>query len=182
MRMVSKFVSTGSPFDGTHLQGAFETLLAMDFRKGEFAIAGSAALHFLSSTAISRGHAGLISRTPHDLDILIVGEARERAKELGIITPSHLGKGYLISLQLGENKADLLDITTAWPIGPQPQNEKELASMTHHVEGFRVMEEQWVLELKHKFNRAKDRPDIEQAAKAMFTSHMSPGKHRTPSN
>ena len=172
--MASKFFSTGNPFDATPLQGAFETVVAMDFCKGEFAIAGSAALHFVSSTAISRGFEGLMTRMPHDLDILIVGEARERARELGIITPSHLGKGYLISLQLGENKADLLDITTAWPVGPQPENAKELAAMAHHVEGFRVMEEQWVLELKHQFNRAKDRPDIEQATKSMFKGHFRP--------
>lgn len=173
--MASKFISYGSPFDATPLQTAFETLLAMDWRKDEFAIAGSASLHFLSSTAISRGHEGLITRAPHDLDILVVGEARERARELGIITNSNLGRGYLISLQLKDNKADLLDITTCWPVGPQPDNAAGLAGMTHSVEGLRVMEEQWVLELKDKFNRAKDRPDVQQATKAMFKSHLRSG-------
>lgn len=173
--MVSRFISYDSPFQSTPLQAAFETLLAMDWRKDDFAIAGSASLHFLSLTALSRGHEGLITRAPHDLDILVVGEARERARELGIITNSPLGRGYLISLQIKDNKADLLDLTTCWPVGPQVEDAVGLAHMTHHVEGLRVMEEQWVLDLKDKFNRSKDRPDLEQATKALFRSHKRPG-------
>ncbi|HYD18437.1 MAG TPA: hypothetical protein VEF76_08155 [Patescibacteria group bacterium] len=160
-------------FDGTVLADPFETLLALDWRKDEFAIAGSASLYMLSTTALNRGFDGLIARKPQDLDILVVGEARERARELGIITDSNLARGYLISLQLKQNKGDLLDVTTCWPVGPEVQTARELEGITHGVDGLRVMEEQWVLELKDKFNRAKDRPDIDQAKNVLFRNRKT---------
>ncbi len=162
-------------FDGTALAGSMKTLLEMDWSKGDFAIAGSAALHMLSATALSRGHEALIERAPHDLDILITGDALKQARSMGIITESNIGRGYLISLQLQENKGDLLDLTTSWPVGPEIKTAKDLVSITHEVDGLRVMQEQWVLELKDKFNRAKDRPDITKASRAMFKSHLAAG-------
>ena len=162
-------------FDGTALSGPLQTLLEMNWRKDEFAITGSAALYMLSSTALSRGHQRLIQRTPHDLDIIVTGDALKHARDIGVITESNIGRGYLISLQLDENKGDLLDITTSWPVRPEIKNANDLASITQEVSGLRVMQEQWVLELKDKFNRAKDRPDIAQASRAMFKSHLSSG-------
>ena len=147
-------------FKGTPVEAAFRTLLELGFSKNEFAIAGSSGLHLLSTTALSRGFSSLIDRAPHDIDVLVVGNAKRTATEMGIRIESKIGRGYLISLQLRENKGDLLDITTDWPVGARIRNVQELSDNTQEVNGILVVNPGLILELKDKFNRVKDRPDI----------------------
>ncbi|MBX9661519.1 MAG: hypothetical protein K2X00_23415 [Nitrospiraceae bacterium] len=171
--MESKFIIPRSAaFEGTPLSDAFKQLIGLDWQQTEFAVSGSAALYMLSTTAMSRGYERLISRTPNDLDILVVGEARDKALDIGIRTESNIGRGFLISLQMKDGKADQLDVTSCWPVGPEVEAARGLSGITHEVQGLRVMEEQWVLELKSKFNRPKDRSDIAQTTKALFKAHF----------
>lgn len=173
--MQSKFHFTpGEAFKGTPVEGAFKTLLDLGLRKDEFAIVGSSGLHFLSTTALSRGDSPLITRAPHDIDILVVDRAKQWATEHGFRIESNIGRGYLVKLDLQENKGDLLDVTTAWPVGPEVHNAKELRKITQEVNGIQVMEPSIILELKHSFNRVKDRPDIIAAEQGLAKNALRP--------
>lgn len=162
-------------FEGTPVEEAFKTLLAMGWRKSEFALSGSAGLHFLSTTALNRGFEPLIGRQPHDIDIIVMGDARRMALDKGIVTPSWLGCGQLISLQLAENKGSLLDITTDWPIGGKLETLQDLRNATEEVDGIQVLNPRRILELKAQFDRVKDRPDIASATRVLHSDRPRSG-------
>lgn len=179
--MQSKFlINTADHFKGTPVEEAFKTLLELGWKKDEFALAGSSALHFMSTTSISRGGASFINRQPHDIDIIVMGDAKLHAREHGIVTPSHLGRGELISLQLAENKGDLLDITTDWPISHRIKTLKDLKNATVEIDGIQVLDPMYVVELKTAFQRLKDAPDVETVLRAQHLNRPATRTSRSP--
>lgn len=144
-----------------------DLLRKLDWPRDQFCITGSAALHLLSKVAMQRGYPELINREPNDIDVLVIGDALRRARDIGKARSSPLGKGELLSLRLRDGKGDCLDLTNAWPLGPEVITPADLCDISHELDGIRVMREEFIVAFKKASNRIKDKGDMQQIDKAL---------------
>lgn len=140
-------------------------LRKLDWPRDQFCITGSAALHMLSKIAVRRGHPELISREPNDIDVLVIGDALKRARDISQARSSLLGRGELLSLRLRDGKGDCLDLASAWPLGPEVITPQDLRDISHEIDGIRVMREEFIVAFKKTFKRLKDEGDIQHIDK-----------------